>query len=84
MLANYEGKFRIFDEYKIDQNSNLVLSTQYGDWDPVYGLTVYEENIWKRRSNLQGYPLKYEISISNQLRIISNLTIKFSTYFVLS
>ena len=60
LIEKYDGKFKIFDEYKIDELSSMVFSEKYGEWDPIYGLTVYEENIWKRRSNLQGHHLRYD------------------------
>ena len=61
ILDNYDGKFRIYDQYKIDEYSNLIMSAKYGEWDPVDGLTLYEENIWKRRSNLKGHRFRYVV-----------------------
>ena len=57
-LGQSDGKFKIFDEYKIDENSNSLMTEEYGSWDPNTGITVYEENIWKRRANLKGYHIR--------------------------
>ena len=59
VTENYQDKFLIFDEYKINENSNQILSAKYGEWNPADGLSMYEENIWKRRANLKGYQFRY-------------------------
>ena len=69
-LGNYDGRFRIFDEYKIDEYSNFITSAKYGEWDPRAGLTVYEENIWKRRSNLKGHHIRYIIEYEIETQYI--------------
>ena len=61
VTENYQDKFLIFDEYKINENSNQILSAKYGEWNPVDGLSMYEENIWKRRANLKGHQFSYAI-----------------------
>ena len=68
LLDMHEGLFipeistySIYDVYKIDKNSDEVEIVEFGDWNTATGLTVAEENIWKRRSNLKGHHLKYVI-----------------------
>ena len=49
----------IYDIYKIDERSDVVETVKFGEWDPLLGLTIAEENIWKRRSDLKGHHLRY-------------------------
>ena len=50
----------IFDIYKIDELENNVDVIEYGTWNPIQGLHVIENDIWKRRSDLKGNHLRYE------------------------
>ena len=53
--------YSIYDVYKINKNSREVEIVKFGDWNTATALTVAEENIWKRRSNLKGHHLRYLI-----------------------
>ena len=53
--------YSIFDIYKIDEFANDVDLVEYGTWNPIQGLHVIEYDIWKRRSDLKGNHLRYEI-----------------------
>jgi hypothetical protein len=58
MLGVSDGKFKIFDEYKLHEHADKLMIVEYGEWDPNEGMTVYEEDIWKRRSNLKGHQIR--------------------------
>ena len=57
------GKLEIRDIYKVDEYAETVLMVDYGQWNPRTGLTILEENIWRRRSNLQGNNIRYFLVI---------------------
>ena len=57
------GRLNIRDIYKVDQYAETVLVVDYGQWDPATGVTILEENIWRRRSNLQGNNIRYFLVI---------------------
>ena len=48
----------IQDVYKMDKNSKSILTERYGTWDQKKGLKVFEPDIYKRRSNFNGFQLK--------------------------
>ena len=72
MLKNIAGKqvYTLYDVYKIDEESNVVETVKFAEWDPLNGLTIAEPNIWKRRSNLKGHHLRYTDSISIYLFLL--------------
>jgi hypothetical protein len=49
----------IYDIYKIDETSDIVETVMFAEWDAMSGLSVVEENIWKRRADLKGHHLRY-------------------------
>ena len=53
----------IREHYKIDEQAENIISLNYGQWDSWRGITIVEPNIWKRRSDLQGYNFRYFTSI---------------------
>ena len=53
-----DGNFEIRDIYKIDQFSNNIEIVSYGRWNPAQGISISEENIWIRRSNMKGHELR--------------------------
>jgi hypothetical protein len=59
MSGELDGTFKIFDKYKLHEHADKLMTEKYGLWDPNEGMTVYEENIWKRRSNLKGRHFRY-------------------------
>ena len=54
-----DGNFEIRDIYKIDQFSNDIEIVAYGRWNRAHGISISEENIWIRRSNMKGHELRY-------------------------
>ena len=61
MVCESEGKFNIFDQYKLHEDSDKLMIEKYGKWDPNKGMTVHEKNVWKRRSNLKGHHIRYSV-----------------------
>ena len=59
IFGESDGTFKIFDKYKLHVQTNQLMMAKYGEWEPNEGMTVYEENIWKRRSNLKGHHIRY-------------------------
>ena len=59
LFGESDGKFKIFDQYKLNVHTNQIMIAKYGEWEPNEGMTVYEENIWKRRSNMKGNHIRY-------------------------
>ena len=59
MLEELDGKLKIFDKYKLHEQTDKIMTEKHGEWNPNEGMTVYEENIWKRRSNLKGRLIRY-------------------------
>ena len=53
-----DNSYSIYDIYKIDENSETVETRKFAVWNPFQGLSIAEENIWKRRSNLKGHHLR--------------------------
>ena len=53
-----DGNFEIRDIYKIDQFSNIIETVSYGRWNRSHGISISEENIWIRRSNMKGHELR--------------------------
>lgn len=49
----------IYDIYKIDETSDMVETVKFAEWNASLGLSIVEENIWKRRSDLKGHHLRY-------------------------
>ena len=54
-----DGNFEIRDIYKIDQFSDNIEIVAYGRWNRAHGISISEENIWIRRSNMKGHELRY-------------------------
>ena len=44
--------------YKIRSDSDDVQTTEYGKWNLELGLVIFQETIWKRRSDLQGNTIR--------------------------
>ena len=59
-LEDGKAKISIQDTYKIDSSSKSLFTATFGHWESVKGLAIQERNIWNRRSDLQGYKLRYE------------------------
>ena len=57
-LENSLEVIKISDIYKFNERMEETIKVEYGNWNSVDGLTVYEPNIWKRRSNFQGYKFR--------------------------
>ena len=53
-----DGNFEIRDIYKIDQFSNNIEIVSYGRWNRAHGISISDENIWIRRSNMKGHELR--------------------------
>ena len=60
-LEKGNDTIKITDIYKFDEKMEDTVKVEYGNWDSIHGLTVYEPNIWKRRSNFHGYHFRYLI-----------------------
>ena len=58
-IKDSEGHFTIEDVYKMNPNSDSVLTVEYGSWKRQTGISVSERIIWKRRSNFNGYNIRY-------------------------
>ena len=60
MFYIYSGSenISIYDVYKIDKNFEDVQATALGEWNELHGLRIYEKNMWKRRSNMNGYTIR--------------------------
>ena len=58
MAIESGGDFTIRDVYKIDKDSNAVLATEYGKWEQGNGITIFERNMWKRRSDFRGHKIR--------------------------
>ena len=52
------NSFVIYDIYKIDEYSETVQIVEHGQWNLLQGLIIFEQNIWKRRSNMKGHKLR--------------------------
>ena len=55
------ASFEIHDVYKIDQQAENIETVRYGKWKKKIGLTIYDRNIWKRRSDLKGYNIRFKL-----------------------
>ena len=53
-----DDTYKIYEIYKINENSGNVEVNEYGEWNPSEGLTIREKDIWKRRSNFKGHHLR--------------------------
>ena len=53
-----KNDYVIYDIYKIDEYSENVEVIKSGEWNTSEGLKLFEENIWKRRSNMMGHKLR--------------------------
>ena len=51
--------YHAYDVYKIDEKSDVVEVRKYFQWNNSIGLYTAEENIWKRRSDLKGFHIRY-------------------------
>ena len=49
---------RVQDVYKVSEDSATILKADYGQWQPKSSMTVFEEDIWKRRSDFQGKTIR--------------------------
>ena len=45
MLGESDGKFKVFDEYKLHEQADELEIAEYGEWEPNEGMTVYEKDI---------------------------------------
>ena len=52
------GSYIIHEVFKINKHSNNVEVHEYGNWNPLEGLTVTEVDKWKRRGNLKRHHLR--------------------------
>ena len=59
-LQGEKGKITIQELYKIDTQSETVLDMKYGEWIPKKGITVFESNVFKRRSNFHGFVVNHQ------------------------
>ena len=50
----------IYDVYKINSRSQNVEVQIYGDWSENSGLKMANDVMWKRRSDLMGFHIRYE------------------------
>ena len=41
------------------ESDENVMDVMYGEWEDDVGVTVFQNNIWRRRTNLQGHELRY-------------------------
>ena len=48
----------IQDIYKLDELLEKIYIEKYGEWDASKGITIFERNIFKRRSNFHGHEFK--------------------------
>ena len=48
----------IYDVYKINEASQDVEVTAFGEWSEANGLHILEKEMWKRRRNLKGEKLR--------------------------
>ena len=61
ILENGTSSMNVREYYKIDEQSQNIITLNYGQWDSLKGITVAQPNIWKRRSDLQEYTFRYLI-----------------------
>ena len=61
-ILSENRNYALYDIYKIDEQSNEVETVKYAEWNAVKGLTIFEDNVWKRRANLKGHHLRYNFS----------------------
>ena len=54
---NYES-ITVQDVYKTEINSNNILKAMYGEWNSESKFSIIEQDIWKRRADLQGHNLR--------------------------
>ena len=59
IFGESDSRFKIFDKYKLNAHTDDLMIEKYGEWDPNEGITVYEQNVWKRRSNMKGHHIRY-------------------------
>ena len=52
------SSYSLYDVYKIDEFSETVEVREYAKWNPSQGLSVVDDNMWKRRSDLKGHHLR--------------------------
>ena len=52
------SSYSLYDVYKIDEFSETVEVREYAKWIPSQGLSVVDDNMWKRRSDLKGHHLR--------------------------
>ena len=57
-MLNFLLGFDIHDVYKIDGLDSNVMSAKYGEWKSDVGLSVLQSNIWRRRANFKGHPIR--------------------------
>ena len=50
--------YSLYDVYKIDEFSETVEIREYAKWIPPQGLSVVDDNMWERRSDLKGHHLR--------------------------
>ena len=59
LSVDSENGYTIQDVYKMSPTSEDVVTLKYGSWDLQNGISVSERIIWKRRSNFNGFQIKY-------------------------
>ena len=52
------SSYSLYDVYKIDEFSETVEVREYAKWIPSQGLSVVDDNMWKRRVDLKGHHLR--------------------------
>ena len=52
------SSYSLYDVYKIDEFSETVEVREYAKWNPSQGLSVVDDNMGKRRSDLKGHHLR--------------------------
>ena len=52
------SSYSLYDVYKINEFSETVEIREYAKWIPPQGLSVVDDNMWERRSDLKGHHLR--------------------------
>jgi len=49
---------RVQDVYKVSEDSETIMSVDYGQWVPERSMAILEEDIWNRRSDFKGQTIR--------------------------
>jgi hypothetical protein len=49
---------RVQDVYKVSEDSDTIMTVNYGQWGPKRNMSLLEENIWNRRSDFKGQTIR--------------------------